>query len=86
MDNIKKTWQGIKQIINLNNKTEPQITQLHYKGKQVNTNLGMANAFNEFFTDNGPQLDKEIPLCKKPGGINISLKKKYHSILFNITY
>ena len=45
LDNIKKTWQGIKQIINLNNKTESQVTQLNYMNKQVNTNLGMANAF-----------------------------------------
>ena len=74
LDNIKKTWQGIKQIINLNNKPESQITQLYYKNKQVNTNLGMANAFNEFFTDIGPQLDREIPQCKKPGGINLYLK------------
>ena len=75
LDNIKKTWQGIKQIINLNNNTAPQITQLNYKSKHVNTNLGMANAFNEFFTDIGPLLDKEIPLCKKPGGINLHLNK-----------
>ena len=58
---MKKTWQGIKQIINLNNKSGPQITQLNYKGKQINSNEEMANAFNNFFTEIGPQLDKEIP-------------------------
>ena len=35
----------------------------------INTNVGMANAFNEFFTDIGPKLDMEMPQCKKPGGV-----------------
>ena len=54
---MKKTWQGIKEIINLNNKLEPKISQLNY-GKQINTNEGMSNAFNDFFTKIGPKLDK----------------------------
>ena len=28
LNNMKKTWQGIKQIINMNNKVSPQIIQL----------------------------------------------------------
>ena len=59
--NMKKTWQGIKEIINLNNKAGPKISQLNYEGKQINTNEGMANAFNDFFTKIGPKLDKDIP-------------------------
>ena len=68
LTNMKKTWQGIKQIINLNNKSGPQISQLSYEGKQIKDNEGMANAFNDFFTKIGPKLDEEIPKCKKPGG------------------
>ena len=34
ISNMKKTWQGIKQIINMNNKLGPKITQLNYKGKE----------------------------------------------------
>ena len=69
-------WQGIKQIINLNNGVGPHITQLQYKGKQIKTNEGMANTFNDFFTNIGPQEDKEIPLSKRPGGCNIYLNPK----------
>ena len=65
MNYRKKTWQGIKQIININNKTCPQTNQLFYKGKQINTNEGMANTFHEFFTEIGPQLDEEFPQSKK---------------------
>ena len=65
---MKKTWQGIKNIINLNNKSGPQITQLLHECKQMNTNKEMANAFNNFFTEIGPTLDKDIPQCNRPGG------------------
>ena len=59
LNNMKKTWKGIKHIININHKAGPQ---LFYKGMQINTNEDMANTFNEFFTEIGPQLDKEIPV------------------------
>ena len=58
---MKKTWKGIKDIININNKPGSQISQLVYKDKQITSNKGMANTFNEFFTDVGPNLDNEIP-------------------------
>ena len=61
LNNIKKTWQGIKEIVNLNNKKQVQISQLNYGGKQLNSNKDMANAFNDFFTNVGTNLDNEIP-------------------------
>ena len=83
---MKKTWQGIKQIININNKAGVQINQLYHKGKQINTNQEMANTFNEFFTEIGPQLDKEIPQSKRPGGCKIYLNSRIpNSFLISIT-
>ena len=55
------TGKGIKDIININNKTGSQISQLVYKDKQITSNNGMANTINEFFTNVGPNLDDEIP-------------------------
>ena len=69
-------WLGIKQIINLNNGVGPHITQLQYKGKKIKTNEGMANTFNDFFKNIGPQLDKEIPLSKRLGGCKIYLNSR----------
>ena len=86
LNNMKKTWQGIKQIININNKAGVQINQLCHKGKQINTNQEMANTFNEFFTEIGPQLDKEIPQSKRPGGCKIYLNSRIpNSFLISIT-
>ena len=39
---MKKTWQGIKKIINMNNNVETNIPQLQYDGKLINTDKGMA--------------------------------------------
>ena len=61
LNNMKKTWQGIKEIVNLNSKAHVQISQIRYEGKQLKTNVSMANAFNDFFTNIGAKLDKEIP-------------------------
>ena len=61
LNDMKQTWKGIKEIININNKTQTQISQLVYQGKPLNDNKDMANAFNEFFTNVGTDLDKEIP-------------------------
>ena len=74
---MKKTWQGIKQIININNKEGVQINQLCHKGKQINT--------NEFFTEIGPQLDKEIPQSKRPGGCKIYLNSRIPNSLISTT-
>ena len=74
---MKKTWQGIKQIININNKKGAQVNHLFYKNKQINTNIEMANSFNDFlFTEIGPKLDKEIPQSKRPGGCKIYLNSR----------
>ena len=73
---MKKTWQGIKEIINLNNKIKPKVSQLFYENKQINTNDGMANAFNDFFTKIGPQLDKDIPNPKRNRDPSFFLKSR----------
>ena len=83
---MKKTWQGIKQIININNKADVQINQLCHEGKQISSNEEMANTFNDFFTEIGPQLDKEIPQSKRPGGCKIYLNSRIpNSFLISTT-
>ena len=45
---------------NINKKEDSHISQLPHNGKNINNN-GMANSFNEFFTEVGPKLNKQIP-------------------------
>ena len=62
---MKNTWQGIKTFLNLNNNSRNHINQLYHLGKYINTNLGMANTFNKFFTNIGSELDNEISNISK---------------------
>ena len=74
--NIKKTWQGIKEIINVNKPKASDIPYLKYKNKKIDSKPEMANAFNDFFTNVGPNLDKDIPRVKKPNCEKLYLKSR----------
>ena len=81
---MKKTWQRIKQIINMNNKKAPQITSLNYK--VIDTNLDMVNTFNEFFTNIGLILDNKIPKYQRPNGSKVYLPPRIpHSFMTSPT-
>ena len=71
---MKNTWKGIKNIININNNRGSQINQLKYNGKNINNDVGKANAFNDIFTNVGPTLDNNIP-----NSINLRDPKTYLS-------
>ena len=64
--NMKNTWTGIKDLINLRNNNQTSINQLRYRGKHISSDLDMSNAFNNFFTNIGPQLDAKIPHHQRP--------------------
>ena len=50
MNNMKYLWKGIKNILNINNKGDSNISQLSLDGKTIG-NKDMANSFNKFFTE-----------------------------------
>ena len=83
---MKNTWKGIKNIINLNNNKDTKLTQLHYNNENINTNVDMANAFNDFFTNVGPSLDNDIPNATNLRNPNIYLSSKIpHSFILSPT-
>ena len=62
-NNTKKTWQTINEILNINrtSKDLPD-TFLHKNSKNSVTNpQKIADKFNEYFVNIGPQLEKKIP-------------------------
>ena len=60
VNNIKKTWDGIKNIVNLK-KTSKRTTQLNIGGKIIDNNNEIATNFNSFFVNVGPSTEKSIP-------------------------
>ena len=47
-NNIKKTWQGIRSIININHSNSPKITQINVNGKLFNNPDQIAEKVNEY--------------------------------------
>ena len=62
----------------MNNKTGPQITSLYYKGKVIDTNLDMANTFNEFFTNIGPILARKSLNLKDLMDLKSTFHQEFH--------
>ena len=58
--NLKKSWSIIKTIIN-KNKSSSKSFKFEIDGKIVTDNQYIANEFNKFYTEVGPNLAKEIP-------------------------
>ena len=84
--NMKKVWLGIKEIVNLNSKRSLKISHLNYEGKKIVSDEGMANAFNDYFTNIGPKLDQNIPKSKRPDNELFFLNNRIlHSFLISPT-
>ena len=58
---IKKTWQGIKNIININKKVSTLPDKLIYKKKIFERDSDIATSFNHFFTNIGNTVEEKIP-------------------------
>ena len=58
---IKKTWQGIKNIVNVNKKQSTLPTKLLYKNKTHDNDDDIAKSFNTFFTNIGNTVEEKIP-------------------------
>ena len=57
---IKKTWEGIKKIVNLK-KNSNRTTQLNLGGKIIDNDKQIATNFNNFFANVGVNTESLIP-------------------------
>ena len=59
--NIKKTWEGIRKIVNVKKSTKFSISHLNINGKIVEESIDIAKNFNNFFVNVGPETEKTVP-------------------------
>ena len=57
---IKNTWQTIKTVLNKNRSSRKMQTKFSINGNIIEGDLKIANEFNNFFTNIGPNLASEI--------------------------
>ena len=64
-NNIKKTWKGIRQLVNVNKKKSISIKLINENNKPITDNKEMANAFNNFYANLGNSIEQKIPKTQK---------------------
>ncbi len=60
-NDMKKTWEGIRKLVNVKKTTDFSISQLNVKGKIIDDPVSIANNFNNFFANVGPDTEKSVP-------------------------
>ena len=61
-NNIKKTWEGIRSIINISKSKMPSVSQIKVNNKVIDNPKKIVEAFNNFFVNIGPNTEKNIPI------------------------
>ena len=65
-NNTTLIWKGIWQLITLKSRSKIHPNIVRVKGKDITNPLEIANAFNNFFMNVGPNLSKTILDSSKP--------------------
>ena len=60
-NNIKKTWEGIRKIINPGKQVGYGISQLNIKGKIIDDLKALVAGINDFFVNVGLNIEKTVP-------------------------
>ena len=63
--NAKKTWDGIRSLINVSKRKSLPTSKLIYKNKERTSNIDMAESLNDFFVNIGASVEAKIPQSKK---------------------
>ena len=61
-NDIKKTWEGIRRLVNVKKKDGYGISQLNINGKVIDDPKDIAENINEFFANVGPNTEKTVPI------------------------
>ena len=64
-NNIKKTWDGIRSIININKSKLSSVSQIKVKNKIIDNPKKVAETLNNFFVNVGPNTEINIPINPK---------------------
>ena len=64
-NNIKETWKGIRNLINVSKKSTTNINKLMENGKEITNPMEMADILNRFYVNIGKTVEEKIPKCKK---------------------
>ena len=62
--NMKKTWDGIRNLINVSKKSSTNINEIIHNNQSFTENKDKAKALNNYFVNIGPSIEEKIPKAK----------------------
>ena len=65
-NNIRETWKGIKNLINVSKKATTNIDKIIENGKETSNPIEIADALNTFYVNIGKSVEQKIPKSKTP--------------------
>ena len=63
--NLRKTWEGIRDLINVSKKSRINIRKIIHDNKPITDNEGISNTINNFFVNIGSSIEAKIPAGQK---------------------
>ena len=63
--NLKKTWGGICDLINVSKKSGINIRKIIHDNKTITDNEGISNSINNFFVNIGSSVEAKVPAGQK---------------------
>ena len=63
-ENMKKTWDGIRNLINVSKKSSTNNNQIVSNDQTFTDNKSIAKALNDYFVNIGPSIENKIPKAK----------------------
>ena len=63
---MKKTWDGIRDLINVSKKSSTNINEIVHNKQTFTDNKDIAKALNNYFVNVGPSIEQKIPKGKFP--------------------
>ena len=80
--NVKKTWEGILQLVNVNKKKSVNIKLIYENSNPITDNKGMANAFNSFYSNLGNSIEQKIPKGRRSFSsyLDIPINSNFHAL------
>ena len=65
-NNLKKTWELINEVINKRNSKKSLPNKFYQGNEEITDPVNIAETFNKYFVDVGPNLAQKIPKPAKP--------------------
>ena len=83
---IKKTWEGLRKLVNMKKSVRFSISQLNVNGKIVDNPAEIAEKLNKFFVNVGPETERKVPKVPHASPLNyLKNRNQFEMVIAHIS-